>query len=571
MHFLGKYWRRYRVLFCVSLFFLSMEAFADLAQPALMAKIIDQGVVHHRVQRIDYYGFWMLAILIVGALAAIIRNNLSVLVSQRFAQDLRNDLYQKIHQFTMSTIDRIGRPTLMNRLTNDVTRLQTFANGMMRMMMKAPLVGIGSLILAVRLSPALSTVLLAIVPIITIWIVLNMKLSYPVYRRVQKALDQVTARLQDFLRGVRVVKLFNQSKAEVRKFGGDNDRLARLSISAATIGNLFGPLITLTVNIGIVTILWLGGLRVDHGTLQVGIVIAFTNYLTQILFAIMMVSNAFNMFIRARASAERVGAVFQMEPSPVKNVSRPFVNEEKGTLVFSHVSFHYPDRMNDWDMQQVNFDIKRGQKIGITGSVASGKTTLLKLILHFYTADSGQIYYDGQPLNTIDVHALRERIAMVAQAPLLFTGTIAENIRWGKADATDQEVIRAAALAEADGFINESPLGYASPVGQAGVNLSGGQKQRICLARALIRRPELLLLDEATSAMDTVTDRKIRHNLQQLDAQMTLVSITQRIAALKEMDQIFVLDKGRIAASGTHAELLQTSVYYQELCARQSE
>lgn len=570
MHFLQPYWRKYRRLFFLALLFLALEAMADLAQPALMAQIIDRGVKERSVSLLIHYGLWMLLITLGGALSACMRNILSVHVSQNFAKDLREDLYRSIHHFPIATIDHFGRATLMTRLTNDVTRVQTFANGTMRVMMKAPLIGIGSLIMAVRLNPRLSLILLAIIPVIACWILLNVKLSAPFYMKVQQALDQLNLRLQDYLRGVRVVKIFNRSREEVKRFAVDSQNLGQLSVSAARVGNFFGPLVTLSVNAGILAILWFGAIGVDDGTMQVGTVIAFTNYLMQILFAIMIVNNAFNLFVRAKASTERINAIMRCS-QPKKLIHKPFAAmEDEGTLEFQDVFFHYPETVNNWQLQDISFRVEFGQMIGISGSVASGKTTLTRLILRFYDVDSGSILFDGRRIDSFSVDILRQRIAIVPQAPRLFSGTIRENICWGKPGASDAEVKRAAELAEADPFIRRTPLGYQSQIGQGGINLSGGQKQRLSLARALIRNPELLILDEATSAVDALTDKKIRRNLKSMGKKVTILMITQRVAALREADQIIILDEGKIEAVGTHHQLICSSPYYKTICEAQS-
>jgi ABC-type multidrug transport system, ATPase and permease components len=565
MGYLKPYWMKYRVKYLLAVFFLAFEALADLSQPAMMAQIVDQGVARSNLSFIEKYGLLMLLITLGGAVCASMRNILSVVVSQNFAMDLRKDLYVKIQQFSMRNIDHFGSATLITRLTNDVTRIQTFANGLMRMMLKAPLVGIGSLIMAVNLNLKLSLILLAVVPVIALLIFLNMKLSYPLFRSVQRAIDQVNLSVQEYLSGVRVVKVFNRSVYEKEKFQKKNQRLSHSSAAAAKVGSLFGPLINLSVNFGIVAILWFGGLGVNGGTIHIGSIIALTNYMMQILFAIMVVNNAFNLFVRARASAERIGEVMQSKTSLSFPETDRNPKSREGTLAFKQVSFAYDSDYHDYFLKNIDLSIRSGETIGITGPVASGKTTLISLILRFYDPNKGKVLIDGTDVTTFSEEDLRTRIALVPQRPLLFTGTVKENIRWGNEQARDEEVFEAANIAEADDFVRKTASGYDSLIGQGGVNFSGGQKQRLSIARALIRHPEILILDDATSAVDAHTDRLIRKHIRHLDRGMTCLIISQRITSIMDADRIIVMDEGKIAAIGTHQQLLEESPYYRAM------
>lgn len=569
MDFLRPYWHKYRGRYLLAVFFLAFEALADLSQPAMMSRIVDQGVAHSNLLFIEKYGILMLIITLGGAVCACMRNLLSVSVSQNFAMDLRRDLYVKIQQFSMKNIDHFGTATLMTRLTNDVTRIQTFVNGMMRMMLKAPLVGIGSLIMAVTLNPKLSIILLAVVPVIALLIFLNMKVSYPLFRKVQQMIDAVNLSLQEFLSAVRVVKVFNRSAYEVGKFQKKNTSLGLSSAAAAKAGSVFGPLINLSVNFGIVAILWVGGLGVNDGSMQVGSVIAFTNYMMQILFAVMAVNNAFSMFVRARASAERIGEVMNSKPGQHFPLSGRIQSAGNGELAFKHVSFAYDSTRGEDILKNINLHIHPGETIGITGPVASGKTTLIHLILRFYDPDKGEIVIDGRSAQAYSEEDLRSRIALVPQRPLLFSGTVMENIRWGKENASDYEVAEAARISEADGFIRQTANGYNSLIGQGGVNFSGGQKQRLSLARALIRKPEILILDDATSAVDAHTDRLIRGHIRQASRGMTCLICSQRLTSIMEADRIIVIESGKISAIGSHRQLMAQSPYYRSMCKAQ--
>jgi ATP-binding cassette subfamily B protein len=568
MGYLRIYWKTYRVKFFFALFFLSLEALADLMQPTLMSRIVDQGVSHADLKFIEQFGLLMLVITVIGAFCASARNVLSGIVSQRFAQDLRQNLYIKIQSFSQAQIDHFGNASLITRLTNDVTRVQTFANGMMRIMVKAPLVGIGSLIMAIHLNAKLSLILLGIAPIIALLIFFNMKISYPFFRKVQRALDRVNRSMQDYLAGIRVIKVFNRSAYEQKKFQINNKELGELSAAASKIGSLFGPVLNLVVNGGILAILWFGGLGVNSGSIQVGTIIAFTNYMMQLLFAIMMMNNAFNMLVRAKASAERIGEVMNDELDQRFQTGNLelFAPEKKGAVQFHHVTFSY-QKHEDQDpvLKDVNFDLDPGETLGIIGPIGSGKSTLTQLILRFYDPDKGTIVFNGNDIKRYREGELRKKVAIVPQRTFLFSGSVIDNIRWGNDQASDEEIYDAARIADADGFIRRLPHGYNSIIGQGGVNLSGGQKQRISIARALIRQPDLLILDDATSAVDARTDKMIRSRLKQALNQLTCIIISQKAASIRDADKIIVMNHGGIEAIGTHKELLSFSAFYRDI------
>ncbi len=344
-----------------------------------------------------------------------------------------------------------------------------------------------------------------------------------------------------------------------------------MSATAAKVGSVFSPLVNLAVNAGIVAIIWFGGLGVEHGSMQVGSIIAFTNYMMQILFAIMMVNNAFNMFVRAKASAERIGEIMNTEEDMVFPEPETEPVPGKGALVFQHVCFSHDQFSNHQDpfLKDIDFSVLPGEMVGITGPIASGKTTLVNLILRFYDPDHGRLMLDGTDVRSFSEEELRGKIALVPQRPLLFSGTVRENIRWGNEQASDEEIYEAARAAEADEFIRRTPDGYDSIIGQGGVNFSGGQKQRISIARALIRKPEILILDDATSAVDARTDKLIRKNISIAARHLTCIVISQRITSIMDADKIIVMNGGKIDAMGTHRELIRKSNYYREILQSQ--
>jgi len=565
MGFLSKYIKTYWKSFSIAVLFLTLEALSDLLQPTIMAKIIDEGVANRDIHYVLKMGGVMLLITAGGAVAASTRSVVASIVSQNFGTQLRSDLFKKIQMLSFKNIDKFDRASLVTRLTNDVTQVQVFVNGLMRIFVKAPLLAIGGLIMAMRLNLQLSVVLAVVVPIVALLIIFNLRLGFPRFSRVQKALDRVNSVMREYLSGVRVVKAFNRFDVEVDKFKVVNDEYKRQSIAANRLMATFSPLIMLTVNLGIAAVLWIGGNGVDTGDIQVGHIIAFINYMTQILFSLMMISMVFNMFVRAKASAGRINEIFLQEEHSTwkERADEPFT--EKGRIEFEDVSFSYEGGVGDPVLKNINLTILPGETVGIIGSTGSGKSTLVGLIPRFYDIVSGTIKVDGVDSKRVDPKILREKIAMVPQKNILFTGSVAENIRWGKEDATDAEVIAAATIAGAHDFIEESPEGYQTRIGQGGVNFSGGQKQRISIARALVKKPEILILDDSTSAVDVATEAKIKEALKKYAKGLTCLLIAQRITSIIDADKIVVLDHGKLVGVGTHQDLLKDCRVYKEI------
>jgi ATP-binding cassette subfamily B protein len=424
--------------------------------------------------------------------------------------------------------------------------------------------------MAVRLNLQLSSVLLVVVPIIAILIMINMRLGFPRFIKVQKAMDWVNRVMREYLSGVRVVKAFNQFNFEINKFGQANLELQRTATSVSRMMSIFGPMMLTVMNIGIVAVLWFGGYGVQNGNIQVGEIIAFTNYMIQILFSLRMISMVFIMFVRAKASAGRIGEVFSEENRMEANEG--FLDKKikqlprtKGQIDFHNVSFSYEGASGEPVLKNISFTCLPGETVGIIGSTGSGKSSLINLIPRFYDVSEGSVEVDGVDVREYNLKDLRAKIAVVPQQTMLFTGTIAENIRWGKENATQDEMKQAATIAEAEPFINASPEGYDTLLGQGGINLSGGQKQRLSIARALVKQPEILILDDSTSAVDLTTEAKIKMALKEYAAGLTCIIITQRISSIRDADQILVLDDGKLVGSGTHEKLMAECHVYQEI------
>ncbi|HHY73778.1 MAG TPA: ABC transporter ATP-binding protein [Bacillus bacterium] len=571
MNFLNKYVRKYWLPFTFAVVFLTLEAIVDLLLPTIMAKVIDVGVANRDMDYVLKMGGMMLLITCFGAVSATARNFISSFVSQRFGAELRYDLFCKIQSLSFQNIDKFDRASLITRVTNDVTQIQMFSNGLMRIFVRAPLLCIGSLIMAVRLNPHLSIVLAVVVPIIAILIVLSMRLGFPRFMKVQKAMDRMNGVMREYLSGVRVVKAFNQFNFEIHKFGQANLGLQSTATSSTRVLSIFGPMMVAVMNIGIVAVLWFGGYGVQSGHIQVGEIIAFTNYMIQILFSLRLISMVFIMFVRAKASAGRIGEVFA-EENQLKSKGKKSATTTsdgglttKGRIDFHNVSFAYNGALSEAVLKNITFTCLPGETVGIIGSTGSGKTSLINLIPRFYDVSEGVVKVDGVDVREYDIKKLREKIAVVPQQTMLFTGTIAENIQWGKENASEDEVKRAAVIAEAASFIIASPEGYHTKLGQGGINLSGGQKQRLSIARALVKQPEILILDDSTSAVDVATETKIKESLKKYATQLTCMIITQRVSSIRDADKILVLDDGKLVGFGTHEQLVKNCQVYQEI------
>jgi ATP-binding cassette subfamily B protein len=565
MKSLRGYILRYWKSISFALAFLTCEAVCDLFQPTIMARMVDRGIARRDMHTVLSLMGLMFAVTAVGAIAAVGRNIISSMASTRFGADIRSALFRKIQSFSFASLDRFETGALVTRLTSDAGQVQLFFNGMMRIFAKAPIMAAGSIVMAILLNAKMSVVLVAVIPLILVVLVVNLRLGFPLFTRVQKALDSVNTVMQEYLAGVRVVKAFNRFDYERGRFEGANERLAAVTTRVMRVMAFFGPGIGLSLNIGIIAVLWFGGQRVQYGDVKVGEVIAFTNYMTQILFSLMMISMVITTFARARASAERMGEVLaEKESMPDAAHPRPLPAARSG-IVFSHVYFSYGGESAAPVLSDIHFSVAAGETIGIIGSTGAGKSSLMNLVPRFYDTSSGSITVFGVDVMELVTAALRDTIAVVPQKTTLFTGTIGENIRWGRPSASPGEIERAAEIAQAREFIEGLPERYDTMLGQGGVNLSGGQKQRISIARALVRNPSILILDDCTSSVDVATEAKIRSGLAAYMRELTSFFVSQRITSVMRADRILVLENGTIAGLGTHAELVGSCEVYRDI------
>ncbi|MBN1642077.1 MAG: ABC transporter ATP-binding protein [Anaerolineae bacterium] len=569
IQFLGPY-RHWVILAPVTMLF---EVAVDLLQPRMIERIIDDGIVGGDMSVVINAGLWMLGLSVVGAVGGIASTTFAVLASQGFGTDLRDALFAKVHSLSFGNFDELETGGLVTRLTNDVSQLQQLVSMMLRIMIRAPLLIIGSLIMAILTSPRLALMFVILVPLIGAILGWVVNKAYPMFGDVQERLDSLNTVMQENLAGVRVVKAFVRGAYEIARFGRVNDELMAITVRAARVVALSSPAITTALHVGVVAAVYLGGFQVVAGTLRIGQVIAFIYYLTRTSWALMFVSMLSMRVARAQASAERVQEVLDSMPHVQDRPDARDSFSPEGRVAFDDVTFAYADDGNEPVLRNVTFRAEPGQTVAVLGATGSGKTTLVNLIPRFYDVSGGAVTIDGVDVRDLDQAALRQHIGVALQEPVLFSGTIRDNIRYGRPDATDEEVVAAAKAAQADEFIMALPAGYDSVLGQRGVNVSGGQKQRLAIARALLVKPKVLILDDSTSSVDVETEAKIQEALEALINSRdglagrlnTTFVIAQRISTVLNADKILVLDQGRIAAEGTHKELMASSAIYREI------
>lgn len=565
---LAVYLRDYKKECIVGPIFKFLEAIFELLLPTIMATIINEGVLRHDRAYVLHMGVLMLVIAFCGYGCALICQRFAAQASQGFGTVLRNALFDRIQSLSYSQVDRFGAPTLTNRLTNDVNQLQTWVAMMIRLVSRAPFIFLGSIIMSFFLDYQLGLLLLAATPVVAGIIYFITKHASPLYRSYQKKLDGLGDVLQQNLSGVRVIRAFSKTRHETERFLRANGSLTENGLAIGWISSFFNPLTSLVINWVIVLILWVGSANIDTGRLSQGQIVAFINYANQILLALMVMSNLIILLTKAMASAARVNEVLDTRPDMTEPAQEPQTDPSAPAVEFRDVSFGY-HHTGERALEHVSVAIRRGETVGIIGGTGSGKSTFVNLIARFYDAASGTVLVDGVPVQRYPQRALRGRIGMVPQHALLFSGTIADNIRWGAEDASDGAVREAAVTAQADEFIRTFPRAYDEPIDRGGVNLSGGQRQRLTIARALVSRPEILILDDASSALDFITDARLRRAVRDFMPGQTVLLVSQRVGVVKDADVILVFEDGKIVGSGTHKELLQTCETYRGICYTQ--
>jgi ATP-binding cassette, subfamily B, multidrug efflux pump len=562
---LAKYLKPYWRLAALAPFLMTLEVFMDLMQPRMVQRIVDEGIRQLDMNLVLMTGLFMVGIAIIGALGGMSNGYFAETVAQGFGADLREALFRKVQTFSFGNLDELDTGQLITRLTNDVNQVQEAIVMILRMLVRAPLLLVGSLIMAITTSPQLAFLPLLLMPFelaAVIWIVNK---ATPMFTRVQERLDTLNGVMQENLAGVRVVKAFVRAVYEEARFGKANVNLTNQTVQAARAVAIMPPFMMVTINLGIIGVLWFGGRHVVQGTMQLGQIIAFVSYLTTTLFSLMMVSTMVIQLARAEASAKRIHEVLEKEPE-VQNQTNPTVKKQiTGRVAFENVTFSYNGNTEEAVLKGVNFTAEPGQTVAILGTTGAGKSSLVHLIPRFYDVKSGRVTIDGIDVREMDQESLRHRIGIAQQEVVLFSGNIRDNIRYGLPEATDEEVIAAAKAAQAHEFILSFTDGYDTQLGQRGVNLSGGQKQRIAIARALLLQPSILILDDSTSAVDVETESKIQEAIEAMVNKRTIFVIAQRISTVLNADKILVLDDGLVAAEGTHRELMKSSPIYREI------
>ncbi len=546
-----------------------LEVAMDLSQPRLLQTIVDVGIKGHNLSSVLHTSYWMLIVAVVGLIGGVGCGVFATIAALNFSTSIRDKLFNKVQQLSFGNLDRLETGGLITRLTSDVDQVQEAVLMLLRMMVRAPLLTIGGLIMAVVTAPKLSLILLIIGPIVIFVLVLINRKAHLLFTTVQESLDDVNTVTQENLAGVRVVKAFVRGIYESVRFGRVNERLSDDKIKALSAMATVMPGMMLLINIGIAAVLWFGGVSVTKGNLQVGQLLAFVNYLLQMLSSLMMASMALIMLSRADASAERIVEVLDSVPDIQEKPDAIEAPHFRGRVAFDHVSFTYNLDDGSSVLRDVSFVAEPGLTIGILGSTGVGKSTLVHLIPRLYDVTAGRVLIDDIDVRDMIESSLRKQIAIVMQNTILFSGTIRDNLRFGKPDATDGEIEEAARMAQAHDFIVGFPDGYDSVLGQSAVNLSGGQKQRIAIARALVAKPSILILDDCTSAVDMTTEAKILEELNAWSHKCTRFVIAQRISAVVGADKILVIENGGVAAEGTHSELMHSSPAYQGILRSQ--
>lgn len=543
-------------------FFKLLEAIFELIVPVVMANIIDKGIGNNDSGYIIKMSGVIVILGICGLGFALTCQYLAAKCAYGFGTELREALYKHINSLSHSSVDKIGTASLVNRLTNDTNTVQNGVNMFIRLAVRAPFLVIGAAVMAVTIDLKLSLIFFIAAPLISAIIFFIMRKTIPMYKKTQQKLDKAALLTRENIEGTRVIRAFSRQQEEIDEFNKAVDDISESSIAVGKISAILNPASFMIMNLGIVAIIWFGGVRIDAGSLTQGELTAFTNYMTQILLALVVLANLIVTFTKAFASANRVSEIFEL-PSEENGTAVP-ESDSENIIEFKNVSFRY-DGAGDNSVDGLSFTLKRGEMLGIIGGTGSGKSTAASLIPCFYRATSGEVIVSGRNVNECNMDSLRKIIGIVPQKAVLFTGTVRDNMKWRNENATDDEIISALKTAQAWEFVEKMPDKLDTYIAQGGRNLSGGQKQRISIARALVGKPEIIILDDSTSALDYATDLKLRKALQTDMAGTTVIMISQRTTSLKDADKIIVMDDGTSVGIGTHDELLETCEVYREI------
>lgn len=568
MKLLLKYLKNYKKLIVFNVLGIFSFALVELGIPTIVADMIDNGIAVGDKAHIAKMGFVILAVAVAGGLGSVLLAYSASKISTGVTRDMRNDIFAKSQEYSHAEYNKFGVSSMITRTTNDAFQLMQFTNILLRTALLTPVMFLVSLVMILRTSVQLSLVLAVTVPVICAGVVIVSKLSHPISVRQQKGLDLLNRISRENLTGIRVIRAFGNDGYEQKRFSEANDDYAAASKKLFKLMSTTQPAFFLLLNLAILVIFWISSQKIDAGTLQIGQLVAFLEYMFHAMFSIMLFSMVFILYPRAEVSANRIRELLEEQPqiiSPAGGVKR---GTGSGEVVFDRVTFTYPDS-EEPVLQDVSFTARRGETVAFIGSTGSGKSTLLGLIPRFYDVTEGRVLVDGEDVRSYDLEALRRKIGLIPQKALLFTGTVADNIRFGAPDADEADVRHAAEVAQAADFIEAKPLGYDEPVSEGGSNLSGGQKQRLSIARAVARRPEIYIFDDSFSALDLRTDAALRARLKRETGDAVVLIVAQRVSSILDATRIIVLDEGRVVGAGTHRQLLRNCAVYYEIAASQ--
>ncbi|EGO5856881.1 multidrug efflux ABC transporter subunit EfrA [Enterococcus faecalis] len=568
MKLMWRYTMRYKKLLFADFICVFGFILIELGLPTILARMIDKGIIPRDMDYIYQQGIWMVVITIIGVAMNILLGYFGARITTNIVRDIRDDLFEKIQTFSHSEYESIGVSSLITRTTNDAYQIMLFVGNILRLGFMTPVMFIASLYMVMRTSPSLGMYVLGALPFLLLAVVGIARLSEPLSKKQQKNLDGINGILRENLSGLRVIRAFVNEKFEESRFNKVNETYTKSSKSLFRLMAAAQPGFFFLFNIVMVLIIWSGTVQISHGDLEVGNLIAFIEYIFHALFSFMLFASVFMMYPRAAVSASRIQEALDMEPA-IREEEGLTETATKGYLEFKNVTFAYPGHAESPVIRNVSFKASPGETVAFIGSTGSGKSTLIQLIPRFYDVSEGEILIDGVNVKEYKLSALRNKIGYIPQKALLFTGTIADNLRYGKEDATLEEMERAIDIAQATEFVSQKPQGYDEPLSEGGTNFSGGQKQRLAIARAIIRNPEIYIFDDSFSALDYQTDANLRARLKKETTESTVLIVAQRVGTIMHADRIVVLNEGDVVGIGTHRELLETCPIYYDIAASQ--
>lgn len=569
---LFRFFKNYKKEMIISPLFKIFETVSEIIIPLLVAQMIDVGVANHDANFVIMYGCIVIALYIVSIVVSILSQKYSARAATGISYEIRKSMYQHINTFSHKELDKFGTASLNNRMTHDVSRVEQAIGKFLRIILRSPLILIGAIISAMFIDLKLSVIFIAITPLIVGIVVFTLKITDPLYNKTQKSLDKVSEITRENLQGVRVVRAFNKQSDEERRFTIASKNLRKAGIKVTNVSSLLSPITTAIINFSVIAIMWFGGLQVNAGSLTQGEIVAFVNYMTQISTALITVANLIISLIKAQTCAKRINEVFETKPSIIETNSAPIeISNELDTpkIEFQNVSFAYNSDAK-YAIKNLNLKIMPGETIGIIGGTGSGKSSIINLIPRFYDASQGAVFVDGVNVKNYSFHQLRSKIGLVPQKAVLFKGSLKDNLRWRKQDASLEEMAKAVKISQSEDFVNELEGKFDFKVQSGGKNFSGGQRQRLTIARALVGEPEILILDDSASALDFATDAALRKTIKE-NVKSTIILVSQRAGTVRNADKIVVLENGNVVGIGKHKELLENCPVYKEIYDSQTK